>query len=84
MAFEAHTTPETAGKTDFRINGATPFQSETAEEYIFAAHAVACLGAANAGDQTSEFYSTTPIIVAGFDAISLLLSHAARLLEGRH
>jgi hypothetical protein len=67
--------------TPFQINGTTPFAVYEAGEYIRAAHAVACLCEANGGD-ASEFYSTSPLLKAGFGAIALLLAHAAQLDEG--
>jgi hypothetical protein len=80
MAEVHRITPHAGGETAFRINGTYPFQDETPEEYICAAHAVACLGAGNTGDK-DEFYSADNVIRAGFDAIALLLDHAVRLLE---
>lgn len=65
----------------FTINGAVPFQNIDAGDYIRAAHAVACLGAGNGGDN-QDLYSTDALIIAGFDAIALLLAHAERRLEG--
>lgn len=64
----------------FKINGVTPFRSETPIDYIVAAHAVACIGEGQARED-GEFYSTDEIMAGGFGAIALLLAHAERLIE---
>lgn len=67
--------------TDFTINGTLPFNFEEPGEYVRAAHAVACLGRSNSGDQGKAFYCNDQIVMGGFDAITLLLAHAERLIE---
>lgn len=81
----ASSAPNTGGckiaSPDFQINGTNPFFSEEPGEYIRVAHAVACLGAGNTGDEGKELYCNDQIIAGSFDAIAMLLAHAERLIE---
>lgn len=71
----------TPASAPFTINGTIPFQYEGAGDYVRAAHAIACLGAANTCDAGANLYSNGEMIAAGFDAIALLLAHAERIVE---
>ena len=80
MASAASITANATREQAFTINGCTPFRNETVEEYIIAAHAVACFAGVHIAEQ-DDFQSPGSQIAGTFDAIALLLSRAAYLEE---
>jgi hypothetical protein len=67
---------------EFTILGTTPFYTDTANEYVNAAYAVATFAAVATGEH-DEIMPTDGLTIGVFNAISLLLAHAGRCLDGR-